>query len=319
MKNAKSWRKAAWLGAAFCALLLATGCQTNPAAPGTGGNMLGSLSSALSGNGSNTGKGNGLTDGIRDVFEGTAAVFKDYSAADQQALGAGFSSVLLGARPLLRNDAVQRYVNQVGRWVAMQAERPLDKDGKEINFSWRFGVIDSDAVNAYATPGGFVFVTVGLMRQLNSEAELAGVLAHEIAHVMRGHYLVAIKKGGLTQMAGGIVRAKADNAEVSSAVVNAVRNIYAKGLDQSDEFDADRQALLYAARAGYAPAGLPTVLKMYAAKGSKSDANYQLLLGTHPAPADRAARLDSLLTGKFATAAGVTNEVRYAAIKRQLR
>lgn len=297
-------------------LLLATGCQTNPAAPGQGGNMLTSLSSALSNNG---GKGNGLTDGIRDVIGGTTAIFKDYTAEDQQNLGVEFSSVLLGARPLLRVDAVQRYVNQVGRWVAMQAERPLDKDGKEINFNWRFGVIASDAVNAYATPGGFVFVTVGLLRQLNSEAELAGVLAHEIAHVMRGHYLVAMKKTGFTQIAGGVVRAKADNAEVSAAVVNAVRNIYAKGLDQSDEFDADRQAVLYAARAGYAPAGLPTVLQMYAAKGSKTDANFQMLFGTHPAPAERAAKLDTLLAGKFATAAGVTNEARYAAIKRQLR
>jgi predicted Zn-dependent protease len=279
--------------------------------------MLTSLSSALSNKGG--GKGNSLTDGIRDVFDGASTAFKDYSAEDQHKLGTEFSSVLLGARPLLRNDAEQRYVNQVGRWVAAQAERPLDKDGKEINFAWRFGVINSDAVNAYATPGGFVFVTVGLMRQLDSEAELAGVLAHEIAHVMRGHYLVAIKKSGFSQIAGGIVRAKADNAEVSAAVVNAVRNIYAKGLDQSDEFDADRQGLLYAARAGYAPAGLPTVLKMYAAKGSKNDANFQMLFGTHPAPADRAARLDLLLTSKFATATGATNEARYLAIKRQLR
>lgn len=293
------------------ALLMATGCQTNPVAPG-----LNNLSSAFSGNSS---KGNGLADGIRDVIDGAAAAFKDYSSADQQALGFEFSSVLLGARPLLRSDAVQRYVNQVGRWVAMQAERPLDKDGKDINFSWRFGVIDSDAVNAYATPGGYVFVTVGLMRQLNSEAELAGVLAHEIAHVMRGHYLVAMKKSGFTQIAGGIVRAKADNAQLSEAVVDAVRNIYAKGLDQSDEFDADRQGLLYAARAGYAPAGLPTVLRMYAAKGSKIDGNYQVLFGTHPAPAERAARLDTLLAGKFGSVGGVTNETRYAAIRGLLR
>ncbi|MDB5849419.1 MAG: peptidase, partial [Rhodoferax sp.] len=164
MKAPTMPRSCRLLGATFAALMLATGCQTNPAAPGqSGGNMLTSLSSALSNKGG--GKGNGLTDGIRDVFDGASTAFKDYSAEDQHKLGTEFSSVLLGARPLLRNDAVQRYVNQVGRWVAAQAERPLDKDGKEINFAWRFGVINSDAVNAYATPGGFVFVTVGLMRQ----------------------------------------------------------------------------------------------------------------------------------------------------------
>lgn len=65
------------------------------------------------------------------------------------------------------------------------------------------------------------------------------MLGHEVAHVMRGHYLAALKQGGFTQIAGGIVQAKAGNSVISSAVVNAVKNIYAKGLDKADEFDAD--------------------------------------------------------------------------------
>lgn len=298
---------------ALATVVLLTGCETMPQAGGSGGlNVLSSALGGGSGGGSRAG-------GVLDVIQGASAAFKDYTAEEQRALGNDFSSVLLGARPLLRNEAVQRYVNQVGWWVAAQAEKPKDKDGKEIQFAWRFGVIDSDAVNAYATPGGFVFVTVGLMRQLKSEAELAGVLGHEIAHVTRGHYLAALKKGGFAQAVGGVVQARSGNAMVSSAMVNFAKNLYSKGLDQGDEFDADRQGVLYAARAGYAPVGLPTVLNMYAT-GSSADQNFTLLFKTHPAPKDRLEKLQPFMSSKFSTvASNVSNEARYDAIKRQLR
>lgn len=313
----KSWqrKKHHRLAVALGAAMLLSACETLPTGSAPSG-ALGSLSSALSALG---GGNSSVGGGLKNVVEGASAALKDYSADEQRKLGTEFSSVLLGARPLLRNDAVQRYVNQVGWWVAMQAEHPKDKDGRDIQFAWRFGVIDSDAVNAYATPGGFVFVTVGLLRQLKSEAELAGVLGHEIAHVTRGHYLAAIKQGGFTQVVGGVVQAKAGNSAISSAVVSAVKNIYAKGLDRADEFDADRHGVLYAARAGYAPEGLPNVLKMYAAHSGAQDANYQMLFSTHPAPADRAAELAPLLTARFAQAGNVTNEARYEPVKRLLR
>jgi beta-barrel assembly-enhancing protease len=296
----------------FTSAVLATACQTSGGGPGASSG-LGGLSSTFGALGAAA-----PSSPLKDILEGASAATKDYTADEQRKLGTEFSAVLLGARPLLRNDIVQRYVNQVGYWVAMQADRPKDKDGRDITFAWRFGVIDSEAVNAYATPGGFVFVTVGLLRKLNSESELAGVLGHEIAHVVQGHYLAAIKKGGFAQIAGGAVQAKTGSTAVSSAMVNLVRNIYAKGLDQGDEFDADRQGLLYAARAGYTPSGLPAVLRMYAASGSSNDANFQLLFSTHPNPADRANRLDPLIAGKFARTPRVSNESRYEQIKRLL-
>jgi predicted Zn-dependent protease len=206
----------------------------------------------------------------------------------------------------------------VGWWVAAQAEKPKDKDGKDIQFAWRFGVLDSDAVNAYATPGGFVFITWGLMRQLKSEAELAGVLGHEIAHVTRGHYLSALKKGGIAQAAGGAVQARTGGSALNTLVTNFAKKVYTSGLDQSDEFDADRQGVLYAARAGYAPIGLPSVLNMYAASGSGSNQAYEVLFSTHPAPKDRLDKLQPFMTSKFSTVVSVSNEARYEAIKRLL-
>ena len=301
------WLKAALLGA----VVLVAGCKTSGGGPSGG---MGNLISAFGAPGAGA-----PGSPVVDILQGAAAATRDYSAEEQRKLGTEFSAVLLGARPLLRNDLVQRYVNQVGYWVAMQAERPKDRDGREIQFAWRFGVIDSEAVNAYATPGGYVFITAGLLRRLNSESELAGVLGHEIAHVVRGHYLAAIKKGGFAQIAGGVVQARTGNNQISSAVLSAVKNIYSKGLDREDEFDADRQGMLYAARAGYAPNGLPVVLRMYASSGSAGNADYQLLFATHPRPEDRLSQLDPLVSGKFANTPRVSNENRFEQIKRLLR
>lgn len=296
-----------WLALGACAALLA-GCETMPSG----------LSSALGGLGGGGSSGSGVASGVQNVMQGASAAFKDYSPQEERELGSGFASVLLGARPLLRDDELQRYVNRVGLWVAEQTDPRKDGQGRPVHYDWRFGVIDSDAVNAYATPGGYVFVTKGLLRTLNSEAELAGVLGHEITHVLHGHHLSAVRKGGFAQMAGGIVEARSGNSQLSGAMVNMVRNLYARGLDQSDEYDADRYGTLWAARAGYAPAGLMQSLRAVAG-GSAQDANYQLLLATHPPAQERIARLEPLMGGKFSGTGGATNAQRYLAMRRVLR
>lgn len=294
------------LAALACALALA-GCETM-----SGGGLSG-LTSALGG----LGGGSGTASGLQNVVQGASAAFKDYSPQEERELGSGFASVLLGARPLMNDADLQRYVNRVGLWVAGQADARKDAQGKPVAYQWRFGVIDSDAVNAYATPGGYVFVTKGLMRTLASEAELAGVLGHEITHVVHGHYLAAVKKGGFAQMAGGIVQARSGNGALSGAMIGMVRDIYAKGLDQSDEYDADRHGMLWAARAGYAPGGLVQSLQAVAG-GSAQDVNYQLLMATHPPAQERIARLQPLLADKFAGLGGATHQGRYQVVRRTL-
>ncbi|MCM2355956.1 MAG: M48 family metalloprotease, partial [Arenimonas sp.] len=101
-------------------------------------------------------------------------------------LGRGIAANLLGARPLVRDQALQQYVNRIGLWLALQTERP--------NLPWRFGVMDSTDVNAFALPGGTILITQGLYDRLRDEAELASVLSHEIAHVVERHQVKAIKK-----------------------------------------------------------------------------------------------------------------------------
>lgn len=208
-------------------------------------------------------------------------------------LGDGIASNLLGAAPLLDNPAVQRYVNRVGRWLASQTERP--------DLPWLFGVLDDNDVNAFATPGGKVFVTKGLLVRMNSEAELAGVLAHEMSHVLRKHHLQAIKKGAqaelMTDLANDAIREKGGDPRLTK-LVSAGTEVYARGLDKNDEYEADRMGVVIAARGGYDPYGLPAVLQTLQAI-NPGDSDVALMFKTHPAMADRLSRLDLEMAGNF--------------------
>jgi predicted Zn-dependent protease len=202
-------------------------------------------------------------------------------------IGQGMTETLLGARPLYDDPELQRYVNQVGLWVAQQSERP--------NLPWHFGVNDSDHINAFATPGGYIIITKGMLKQLRNEAELAGVLGHEVAHVNQKHYLKALRKSAFASLLGEGVVAATDNryADLVKELAGPTKELYARGLDKSDEFEADRMGVVLATRAGYDPYGLPAVLTTLASADPK-DTFLTLLYKTHPLPQ---ARLDQLAPG----------------------
>ena len=219
------------------------------------------------------------------------ALFGDYTPEEETRIGKQISGNLLGAVPLVRDDKLQRYVNLVGNWVALQSGR------KDI--SWHFGVLDTEDINAFAAPGGYVFVTKGLYRRLNNEAELAGVLGHEIAHVSQKHHLKVLKQSSLIGALGQVASSKAKDSD--QAVQNLIGNgaeIMARGLDKNAEFEADRIGVVYAARAGYTPWGLPEVLQDMAGLPAK-DNRTSLLYKTHPHPADRLAALGEAVDGRF--------------------
>jgi len=219
------------------------------------------------------------------------ALFGDYTPEEETRIGKQISGNLLGAVPLVRDDKLQRYVNLVGNWVALQSGR------KDIG--WHFGVLDTEDINAFAAPGGYVFVTKGLYRRLNNEAELAGVLGHEIAHVSQKHHLKVLKQSSLIGALGQVASSKAKDSD--QAVQNLIGNgaeIMARGLDKNAEFEADRIGVVYAARAGYTPWGLPEVLQDMAGLPAK-DNRTSLLYKTHPHPADRLAALGEAVDGRF--------------------
>ena len=166
---------------------------------------------------------------------------------EEIAMGREAAAQLLGGLPLVDSPATQRYVGQVGQWIALQGERPA--------LPWRFALVESPAINAFATPGGIVLVTRGLYELLQSEDELAAVLAHEIAHVQRRHHYTVVRNQRLMQRASDELarrQQKAGGDARTGALVGTVAAratvVLARGLDRDAEHQADRDAMVLAAR-----------------------------------------------------------------------
>jgi predicted Zn-dependent protease len=233
--------------------------------------------------------------------------WKNPSTTEEISLGREIAGNLLGAAPLVKDAALQKYVNSVGRWVASQSERP--------ELPWRFGVIESEDLNAFAAPGGYIMLTKGLYRKLQNEAQLAGVLGHEIAHVVKKHQLKVLQKQQLLSMGAGLLSDKyaKDNALISKAIGSGAE-ISARSLDKSAEYEADRLGLSYATRAGYEPYGLAEVLQTLG-QSSSSDANVALLFKTHPHPDERLTALSESVGSQLDKITGKTLENRFYVLK----
>ncbi len=266
---------------------------------GSGGGLLG----AVVGGGAPTNQGD-------DLFSLLSRSVETIDEPREIEIGRQLAAVLLGSKPLHPDMQLQRYVNQLGRWISLQSERP--------GLPWTFIVLDDTGYNAFAAPGGYVFVTKGLIDRCADEAELAGILAHEITHVTARHHLHAMRKtaqsGVFTQLVASQIKTNALGNLVASQFLALGRNLYARGLDQTDEFHSDRNGVALAARAGFDPYGLVAVLQQLRT-ATPDNPMFTLALATHP-PAQ--ARLDQLeqAMGKrldgYAGAAPVTVAQRLA-------
>jgi predicted Zn-dependent protease len=211
---------------------------------------------------------------------------REITEPEEVAMGKGISEGLLGAAPLAKNAQQQKFVNNIGRWLALNSGRP--------DLPWHFGIIETASVNAFATPGGNVFVTRGLVDQMKSESELAGVLAHEIAHVVQKHHLADIKKNATKDLLLDLASLKGGGltGEAARAFARVGLEGFVRGLSREDEIEADRIGVVIAARSGYEPFGLVSVLQTLNAL-PQSDEAMALFLNTHPSPADRLKALEA--------------------------
>jgi beta-barrel assembly-enhancing protease len=221
-------------------------------------------------------------------------------------LGSNLAGLILSTAPLINHPAKQRYINRLGSWLAMHSERP--------GLPWRFGIIDSDNFNAFSAPGGHVLITRGLFDRMRNESELAGVLSHEIAHVVKKHHLAALQKGmgvaalsdigeltGATRSGGGIT------GIVTAKLLESGKEMFIRGLDKDDEYEADRMAVVLAARAGYSPYGLAGVLQTLSAEPVVG--RFSMMSKTHPTPVDRLERLGNAMGTKLDSVPGVVDDL----------
>jgi len=184
------------------------------------------------------------------------------------------------------NQAWTRYINLVGETIAEVSDRPT--------LNYHFAILNSTEQNAFAAPGGYIFITVGLLKTLKNEAELAGVLAHEVAHVTKQHMLETIRRGAvLGSVSEFTLTAMKKNPEMFSSVIDEMTEVlFTKGLDKDKEFEADVVGVDYAYRAGYHPQGLRDYLQTL----SKEEGHVQSkFFTTHPSTTVRISKIDSLL------------------------
>jgi predicted Zn-dependent protease len=190
--------------------------------------------------------------------------------------GRELSARILGNYSLLDDEKINRYVNLVGKAMALYAGRP------EIKY--HFGVLDSDEINAFAVPGGYIFITRGALIKMDNEAQLAAVLAHEIAHIVKRHVVKELNIrgdegsaiGGIAGLIGGATGSF--RVALEQTLDDAADILFNKGYKAKDEIEADKIGVLLASVAGYDPSALKEFLNN-AKSFEKEDKTYK---GEHP-------------------------------------
>ena len=206
------------------------------------------------------------------------------SESQEIAMGLEYDQQVVSTIGLYPDSAMQRYVAQLGARLAATSERP--------NLEWTFRVVDDPAVNAFAVPGGHIYVTRGILAHLNSEAELAAVLGHEIGHVTARHTVAQMSQQqlfGLGLAIGGAVNSTV--AQYSGAASQALGVLFLK-FSRDDESQADQLGLRYMGRARFDVREMPQVFVMLdRITNASGGARLPTWLETHPAPADRNTRI----------------------------
>ncbi|KAA1194280.1 M48 family metalloprotease [Pseudohalioglobus sediminis] len=222
----------------------------------------------------------------------SACVTSVVSPEMEQEAGAAMSQQVADQIGLYDDPALQRYLDTVGqRLVQALGETP---------YQFRFDIVDQFEPNAFATPGGYIYVSRGLLAQTNSEAELAGVLAHEISHVTQRHHVRqagrAIGTGLLTLPGRAVGVVSEDLGNMINSPIEFAGNVYLSSYSRGQESEADQVGMRLAARAGYEPVALASALEgiersVFLLTGEQHEKNY---LDSHPTTPQRVADINNL-------------------------
>jgi predicted Zn-dependent protease len=195
------------------------------------------------------------------------------------ALGYGTDTSVVASMGLYQDPALQEYVGSLGTRLAATSERP--------NLPWTFRLVDDPIVNAFAVPGGFVYITRGILAHLNSEAQLVSVLGHEIGHVTGRHSVEQISRQQLAQVGLGLGMIFSPEVRAAGDLATAGLGVLFLKFGRDDESEADRLGLRYLLRAGYDPRPMPDVFTMLGRVGGKAGDRVPSWLSTHPDPENR--------------------------------
>lgn len=225
-----------------------------------------------------------------------AAASRPINDSEEYYVGRAVAARILGANRLAADTQLTLYVNEVGQAVARKSTRPNTYKG------YHFAVLDTSEVNAFACPGGIIFVTKGLVQTCASEDELAAVLAHEVAHVANKDGINSISQARWTEVltALGTETAKQYAGPGGQLVTlfegsidDVFKTIVVNGYSRAAEEAADAQAVTTLRNAGYDPGALSSLLNKMMAKSGAGTGIYK----THPPTADRLAKLKTAAPG----------------------
>jgi predicted Zn-dependent protease len=226
------------------------------------------------------------------------------SEADERKLGEQVSLQLRQQFGVYQDKDVARYVSLVGRVLAQGSSRPA--------LDWQFIVLDTDGVNAFAAPGGIVHVTRGALGLIKNEAELAGVLGHEITHVTAKHTVRSIQKNKLVTLTAEEVGGSTGLSQsvLSRLAEAAYKNVINNAFDRDDEIESDTVGIALANKAGYAPGALSAVLQRLQDR-NRSQEQPNGMFASHPVIKDRIATIARVAKEQKLTASAAV-PARYA-------
>ena len=218
---------------------------------------------------------------------------------------------------LVRNPLLNAYVSSLGRAIAAVSDRP--------DLDYQFYIINSEAVNAFALPGGHVYVTRGLIERTHSGPELAGVLAHEIGHVVKRHGVEKLQRHLRTGSLVNVLYSIILGGEPEMLNQNALRLagfLWTANHSREDEEEADKLAVEYLARAGVDPRGMLTLLEsLLEVEEADSTTHASAWFSSHPLTADRIQHTEAVIRKDAAQVQPVENapEMRFASYPAFLR
>jgi beta-barrel assembly-enhancing protease len=249
---------------------------------------------------------------IRKTGKAIVRSAEDFTPEQEYYIGRTVGAVVLSKYKAYDRDQVNHYLNVLGQILAQASDLPSTFGG------YHFLVLDSDDINAFATPSGLIFVTRGLLRCCKSEDALAAVLAHEVGHVQLRHGMQAIEKAryteaGMTVLAEGAkTLGSKEVAELTKTFEGAITDITStlinKGYARSQEYEADRVAITLLIRVGYDPNGLVEMLTLMKRNLKPGGVDFAK---THPSPDDRIAEIRKMSPRHAAVPPPASRQTRF--------
>jgi predicted Zn-dependent protease len=204
-------------------------------------------------------------------------------------MGTNYSAQIAQQLPLIRDPEALRYINVLGDSLAKVTD--------QRDLQWHFNIVDSKEVNAFAVPGGYVYVNRGLIERAQSMSQVAGVIGHEIGHVTRRHSIKQMQKaqGANVGMSLGCILTRICDSELATTAIQVGAGGIFAHFSRGDEAEADEEGVRTVIKAGIDPNGIPEMFRILLDERKTHPGSVDAFFATHPMEEDRIAATQALI------------------------